>query len=117
MLVLKKSRYDLIEDFLPIDNTICILDYGCGDSHFVKRLKQNGYKNVVGVDLHTEKHIGDIQNNSVDVVVSIAVMEHVLDLREYLTNAKRVLKKDGFFIIAVHNGTTFNSFFPSYLVR
>lgn len=56
--------------------------------------------NVTVFDLN---HINDIPSNSVDVITMWHVLEHVYDLNASFETYKRILKKEGYLIIAVPN--------------
>ena len=109
------SRYDIIEQMIPNQNSLNILDYGCGTGHFMKRLEKQGH-NIIGVDLDTDLKIEDIKDSSIDVVLSICVLEHTKNPGLYLNNINRVMQDDGFLIICVPNGITFNSFFSQLFI-
>jgi len=100
------DRYKTIIGMIPKNTRV--LDYGCGDGSFVERLKNNGNK-AVGVDLDTELKIKDMKDNGFDVVTSICVLEHTVNPGIYLDDVKRVLKKDGLFIVCVPISISFNS--------
>lgn len=96
-----------------------ILDYGSGNGLYVslweelfdkknlnfcdiseianKQLikKYPAYKNKVKL---IKGNKTDFKDNSFDVVISVEVMEHVDDLKAYVTEVKRLLKPGGYFI-------------------
>ena len=45
----------LISDHIPADQTLEIVDLGCGHGVYVYFLKKAGYKNVSGVDISQEQ--------------------------------------------------------------
>ncbi|MFC1848315.1 bifunctional 2-polyprenyl-6-hydroxyphenol methylase/3-demethylubiquinol 3-O-methyltransferase UbiG [Chloroflexota bacterium] len=102
------------------------LDLGCGGGFMAEALAGRGAR-VVGIDpwntvlrvarTHAKTSNLDIQyiiaageslpldNNSVDRVVSVDVLEHVLDLRAVLTEIHRVLRPGGLFFFDTVNRT------------
>jgi len=83
-----------------------ILDFGCGAGAFVKEGRAAGYE-VYGCDFSA---VGDnlsavespyrlpYPDGFFDVIVSITVMEHVMDYDEVLAELRRVLKPNGAFL-------------------
>jgi SAM-dependent methyltransferase len=43
-----------------------------------------------------------LADGSVDVVISSSVLEHVLDVRDYLSECRRVLRPDGVLLLSTH---------------
>lgn len=117
------ARWKALEHFfkqiVKYDNPQKILDYGCGNGLFYPLLKSLFPKakiygadiSSVALDQFKNKYLEidnkislinndktDFPNNCFDVVVSIEVMEHVVNLSKYLAEINRVLKKGGVFI-------------------
>lgn len=83
-----------------------VLDIGCGG--FVKDHRFNGRVRYYGLDITSRaKHIrGDahylpVGDSTVDWVLLVAVLEHVLDPAQVLREARRVLRPDGRVYVAV----------------
>lgn len=109
--------------FLPTNKNITILDIGCGFGSLVKLLKDNGYKNITGIDLSesqvaiarqfglTEVEVNDINNflsskeEYYDVITGVDIIEHFSkdELIELLTIIKRSLKPSGIAIFRTPN--------------
>lgn len=112
-----------LEELLKKHQDFSLIDLGCGDGRTLFGLHQRGLlkraKEVVGVDISTVRInrlkdiapfakgiVGDAQNlkqiadNSFDIVIALQVIEHVLDDRKMLREAKRVLKTGGYFYVS-----------------
>lgn len=90
-----------------------LLDLGCGTG-FVMRKASKYFKKIYGIDIsqkmlnkielvpNMKVFTGDItdlpfENNSFDVVTSVAVLHHILDHISVVKEVYRVLKKEGIF--------------------
>ena len=81
------------------------LDLGSADGSFVKVLKENGF-NALGLDikdLNFENDKFTQKDDTFDLITAISVIEHLSNPNNFLTEVKRVLKKDGFFILVTPN--------------
>ncbi len=85
-----------------------IADLGCGKGELSIMLKKNNA--VCSVDIH--KHVEDInylianlnkrfplEDNSIDLCLSLELIEHLENPRHFLRECKRILKKEGEIII------------------
>jgi SAM-dependent methyltransferase/uncharacterized protein YeeX (DUF496 family) len=104
-----------------------VLDFGCGSGYGSDVLKKAGAAKVVGIDISTDAveyaqaHYGgdDIEfiaadcrktpflDNHFDLVISFEVLEHIEDYKAYLAEARRILRKDGFFLVSTPNKKTY----------
>ena len=98
-----------IRDKYFLKNQI-LLDYGSGTAPY-KELLRNHIEKYIGADISTkdgadlvvaENEPIPLPNNSVNIVLSTQVLEHVKDVPFYLKETYRVLKKDGIVIISTH---------------
>lgn len=89
---------------------LTLADYGCGNKPYEILIKPF-VANYIGIDLPentvadihiTPEGIIDLSDNSLDVVLSTQVLEHVVNPTFYLAEAQRVLKKDGKLILSTH---------------
>jgi 2-polyprenyl-3-methyl-5-hydroxy-6-metoxy-1,4-benzoquinol methylase len=113
-----------------INDNESVLDIGCGEGFFLEQLK-NRTKNLHGLEMYDlalemckEKGI-DAKKEFVemhekgkteiyDVVTAFQVLEHVVDVKSFIENAVRLLKKDGRLILAVPNNNPFFQRFNKY---
>jgi 2-polyprenyl-6-hydroxyphenyl methylase/3-demethylubiquinone-9 3-methyltransferase len=119
-------REDLVFDLL--DGGDRFLDVGCGSGSLVFRAKEK-YQEAYGVDISefcireaeerkrkqsgegapihfSRGNVGeriDFPDGMFDTVASVAVIEHVFDLYGVVGEIRRVLKKEGVFVIEVPN--------------
>ena len=121
-----------ILNLFPEDRNINILDVGCGNGKFHTLLKEQGYKNVVGLDFtknsiaqakkinpcyryevfdisDTSKHF-PFENNVFDLVLCTWVLEHVMSPYHIIEEILRVSKPSGYGVIATHNGLRYEVF-------
>jgi 2-polyprenyl-6-hydroxyphenyl methylase/3-demethylubiquinone-9 3-methyltransferase len=107
-----------------------ILDVGCGGGILCEPLARLGMS-VTGIDTnkkainiareHAKKKnlkinyhnvdITEVRANNFDLITCMEVLEHVEDVNCIISRAKKILKKDGFFI-----GSTINRTFISYIL-
>lgn len=119
--ILKEEfMYELLDKFSKDSK---ILDIGCGNGYFLDQLKKRGFRDLNGADLanylkdKTHKHcVVDINvaklplaDQSFDVVTANQTLEHLENYFLILQEVRRVLKREGFFILSVPN--QFNVFY------
>lgn len=107
---------------------IVVLDAGCGNGNYVVDENRKDISWAVGVDLdpkYTEKNVCldeikyapleklPLDSNSVDIVLSLWVLEHVENPRKAFDEIARVLEPGGTFLFAVPN----KNFLPLRLAR
>ncbi len=118
-----------IIDLLERKPNAKVLDIGCGDGHLtIKFAKKIGTKNITGVDGVKEKiliakkrgiktatfNLEDkwpFQDNQFDVLVSNQVIEHILDLDNFISEARRILKLGGYFVVSTENLSSWHNIF------
>ncbi len=100
-----------------------ILEIGCGVGHFLKQASAKGSE-VTGLELNTaavdicrskgfdvSNEMLDVhaENNTAkyDVVSSFQVLEHITDVKNYIDDCLKVLKKGGYLIFAVPNSNPY----------
>jgi len=103
-------------------NNKVVLDYGCGSGGKTVFYATQGPSRMIGVDLEMDNLVAQgyaaknnirveffklnpagmtpLSDNSVDIVISSSVIEHLLQVESALSEIKRVLKRGGFFLTA-----------------
>jgi len=88
------------------------LDFGCGSKPYQSIFTSAGVR-YLGADFDEHGDVSIDQNGrlnmadeSVDLVLSFQVLEHVRDLGTYFSEARRVLRSDGWLMLSTH-GTWF----------
>ncbi len=82
-----------------------ILDLGCGDQFIRPSLEKRkvNYDSLEYDDVDFETDKFPFKNNCFDVVISLAVIEHISNLDNYLNETLRVLKPGGIFYLSTPN--------------
>lgn len=114
-----KNKVNLISKLIPQKGTV--LDIGSGTGDFLITAKNNGWeikglepnpkakqiavsKGVVFVDT-----LENIADDSIDLITMWHVLEHVPNLEEQFTQLKRIVKPNGYILIAVPNYKSFDA--------
>ena len=91
-----------------VDRGTRLLDFGCGTMPYRSMVEARGGK-YVGADFGSDAAIeitpdGQVGANdgSIDVVLSVQVLEHVRDLDRYFSEISRVLDQGGRLILSTH---------------
>ena len=113
--------YKIIEKYRLNPQELKLLDAGCGlggiivacENHNIKAIGIDIDKDAIAIARQRVKNPENIliadgenlpfKNNSFDIVTSIVTIEHVQNPRKYLSEAFRVLKNNGVFIIYAPN--------------
>jgi len=87
-----------------------LLDYGCGPMPY-KDFFQTFIAKYIGVDIGENEHADilikeeemiPVKKESVDIVLSTQVLEHIENVDFYLSECFRILKKNGGLILSTH---------------
>ncbi len=116
---------NLIEKYCQDKNNLKILDIGCGDCQLTKYFFSNVYQNneIHGLDLSPDcqadfiiYHQADLENTKLpftnqyfDIVLINQVIEHILNKDQLVAECYRILKFNGFFILATENIASFDN--------
>lgn len=123
------KRYEeCIYQILTGEQCSRILDLGCGDGAFTKKIALKlGCTDIVGIESHIEKtrkaenlgikvFISDLNQTfpfddcSFDIVLSNFVIEHIFDVDKFVSEIKRVLKGGGCAIVGTENLASTHNF-------
>jgi SAM-dependent methyltransferase len=103
--------YDLLSALKTIgfDPTSKILDFGCGSSPYETIIPHQEYHKAdyvyggLKIDFEIKNgKIPDVPSNYYDYVLSTQVLEHVLSVSDYLSEAARALTANGKLILTTH---------------
>lgn len=118
------SLISVMENIAGLNKKDKVLDIGCNDGSFLELLKNAGYDKVSGIEptqdslkLAQEKNL-DVHNSfftkdtakkyykkkSFDTVISRQVLEHIIDLDDFLEGIEFILKDKGTLVIEVPDG-------------
>ena len=90
---------------LEIDKSISLIDIGCGDKYLKYGCDEYNI-DYVGIDFsdcNIEKEYLDYPDNSFDIVTSLALLEHLYDPSILISEAYRILKPNGIFVLSTPN--------------
>jgi 2-polyprenyl-3-methyl-5-hydroxy-6-metoxy-1,4-benzoquinol methylase len=106
-------------DNLKINKNATILDFGCGTGNLVAILKTKGFTNVIGIDIDQDSiekgkefHNIDclffesnynLENKNFDVVICNDVLEHIVDVHEFLDKLVSLVNSNGILLIKTPN--------------
>lgn len=98
-----------------------LLEVGAGTGYFAETMQKGGWqvtalepdagareiaRQRAGLHLLPSDHLFELPSNHFDVITLWHVLEHVHELSSYLHNFHRILRRDGFLILAVPNYTS-----------
>jgi ubiquinone/menaquinone biosynthesis C-methylase UbiE len=102
---LMEKSIEFILKHIENDKAQKIIDIGCGNGYLLKRLKEQGYTNLSGLDICTyftddtiAQYTGNIDalpfpDKHFDTVLCNHTLEHVLNLSKAISELKRITKK------------------------
>jgi 2-polyprenyl-3-methyl-5-hydroxy-6-metoxy-1,4-benzoquinol methylase len=117
-----KNTHEKVFSLIKKGTNSKIVDMPSGSGAFVLRLKDNGFNNVVAIDIenileidHDNFLTGDmtkeipLKDNSVDVLICIDGIEHISQQFHFVREVNRILKIGGEFIISTPNISSLRS--------
>ncbi len=121
-IIKKYTIYKKVKLITKLNNgTGTLLDIGAGTGDFLKTAKTKGWK-IKGTEPNVQARIlADKKNilldsmsciykeNNFDVITMWHVLEHVYDLNDQIKELKRLLKPNGYLVIAVPNYKSFDA--------
>ena len=109
------KRYEKISNLACFSEDITVLEFGCGIGVFLPELDKTCDK-VYAIDIFPEyakllsnklnlnvsfiDKLSEISNNSLDIIIAADVLEHIVDLDEYLAQFCDKLKNKGRLIVS-----------------
>lgn len=119
---LKKTYFNYFKKYLLRTNykKAKVLEIGCGNGFLLEELKDNGIKNIYGLEpgkLSVDKARKDIRNRikvdilrknifpkeSFDIICCFHTLDHIVDINIFLKEVNRLLKINGKVFFVVHN--------------
>lgn len=118
-------RLDILDHHAEFDRNDVVLDVGCGDGRYLRALSNRIHRGI-GIDLAPRmienarqqtdeeslsfrvddaEQLRSIPDGSVDVVICVGVLEHVLSPTRVFRSVRRVLRDGGRFVALTLNGT------------
>lgn len=117
-----KNTHETVFSLIDKNKNYKIVDIPCGSGAFILRLKDHGFKNVLGVDVnnilkinHDDFLLGDmtkplpLEDKSVDLLVCIDGIEHIHRQFDFVKEVNRILKDKGELIISTPNISSLRS--------
>lgn len=107
---LKSIVNDVIKKYISNTGSKRLIDYGCGDVPYLPLFEGKVAEYVLcDLDINpraevkiTQEGKVPLSDESFDIVLSVQVLEHVDDVNIYLTEANRLLHKDGLLLLSTH---------------
>lgn len=108
---LRQQIEQVVSQFIkPFSERITLADYGCGNRPY-EPIVAPYVANYIGIDLPenpradvevSPQGVIELKDEVLDAVLSTQVLEHVENPTHYLSEAHRVLKKNGLLILSTH---------------
>jgi len=118
---MRPTRYGKCLRYLDkCDKNSAIIDIGCGEGSGLMLAKHLGFNNLTGLEVSIEQLISTkkkldnsvnyiyagtdikypVKNNSVDIVLSLSVIEHTINQETFVKEIQRIVKPGGIVIIS-----------------
>lgn len=115
-----KRLIEVMKALAGLCESCSILEVGCNDGSFMQMLLDEGVQDLIGVEPTKDSNqiaqslelkiindffgphlLSELGNNRFDLVISRQVLEHVIDLHDFLSTIRQVLKDDGTLVIEI----------------
>ena len=115
---LRKALADSLDAELARNPDAVVIDYGCGERPYETLVAGRGSR-YIGVDLGANPQANvfcddnghvPLEDRSADLVMSIQVLEHVVDVSTYLAECFRLLKPGGLLVLSTHGCWTYHPY-------
>jgi len=120
----RAGRWEHLEAAKYITENSKLLEIGCARGEFIQKFSESknttgtgielnpasaeaGVKKGLNVRLETIEEHAKFNKENYDYVILFQVLEHIVNVKEFLENALSCLKKDGLLIISVPNNDSF----------
>lgn len=118
-----KRKFQIVQNLISNGK---ILDIGCGTGELLNFFQQRNWscegiepnimarefaKKKYHLNVNDESNIKKIQNENYDIISMWHVLEHVPDINKRIEEVQRLLKKNGYLIIALPNPTSWDARF------
>ena len=113
----RKAYEKIIPQLLKKDSKYNILDYGCGARPY-EYLFEGHINKYIGADIGINPKADikiepgeklPVNNSEFDFVLSSQVLEHVIDVEQYMRECNRVLKLGGYLLLSTHGTWQFHA--------
>jgi SAM-dependent methyltransferase len=110
MRLIARAFEGLVHKYLRQGQGARVIDLGCGTRPY-EPLFQGRAAEYIGVDIGKNSRADvvltpgqpvPLPNGTADVVISSQVLEHVVDVQDYLAECRRLLKPDGLLLLSTH---------------
>ncbi len=114
-------KWPKLREFIPLENNIVIVDFGCGNGKILEEIKKiNPTAKLFGFDVSetainlAKKNLLDVEffkindgekipinNATVDFIFSSEVFEHIYDIENVFSEISRILKQNGKLLLTI----------------
>lgn len=117
-----KNTHETVFELIKGDKDRTVLDIPSGSGAFIQRLKDEGFKNIIAVDIENILEVDHdnfvqadmtktlpLPDNSCDILVCIDGIEHINKQFDFVSEANRLLREKGEIIISTPNISSLRS--------
>jgi len=130
----ERKNYEKLINLIRTEKKLRILDVGCGDGNNTRKifkycpnakiygidfdsniLKKASKNRIITAKVDLENERFPFNDNHFDIVISNMVIEHVDDLDFFISEQRRILKRNGRIIISTNNASSWHNIFALIL--